>query len=286
MKVLKEFTIQDMKEFEPIEKVGLIGTINEKGLPHITLITAIQAKTQGQIIWGQFTEGLSKTHIRKNPNTAFLIMTLKKNLWRGKAKWTNEEKSGDDYEMFNKKPMFRYNSYFGIHTVHYMDIVEVSEKENLPVRNIILSILKTLIAKGGAKTDEKELSLNLWTKTFFNKLGTLKFLSYVEINGFPTIIPIIQCQASDSRRLVFATSPYTEELNKIPNDIPVAVFGLNLNMESVLVRGIFLGCKRIRGVKLGMIDIDWVYNSMPPKSGQIYPRVNLESVQKTFCKNY
>lgn len=284
MKVLKEFTVEDMKEFEPIEKVGLIGTINEKGLPHITLITAIQAKTPGQIIWGQFTEGLSKANLRKNPSAAFLIMTPKKNLWRGKAKWTNEEKSGEDYEMFNKKPMFRYNSYFGIHTVHYMDKIEVSEKENLPVRNIILSTLKTLIAKGGAKTGEKEYILNLWTRTFFDKLSTLKFLSYVQKDGFPTIIPIIQCQAPDSRRLVFATFPYAEELNKIPRSTCVAVFGLNLNMESVLVRGIFLGCKRIRGVNLGIIDIDWVYNSMPPKPGQIYPRVNLESIQKTFDK--
>lgn len=284
MKYLKEFTVEDMKEFEPIEKVGLIGTINEKGLPHITLITTIQAKTPGNIMWGQFIEGESKASIRKNPRAAFLIMTPKKNLWRGKAKWTNEEKSGEDYEMFNKKPMFRYNSYFGIHTVHYMDIIEVSEKENLPVKNIILSTIKTLIAKGGAKTDEKENILNLWTITFFNKLGTLKFLSYVEKDEFPTIIPLIQCQAQGSRRLVFATFPYTEELNKISKDTSVAVFGLNLNMESVLVRGIFLGCKRVRGVNLGIIDINWVYNSMPPKQGQIYPRVNLESIQKTFDK--
>ncbi len=34
-----------MKQFEPEAKVGLIATVNPEGLPHITLITALQAKT-------------------------------------------------------------------------------------------------------------------------------------------------------------------------------------------------------------------------------------------------
>ena len=55
-------------------------------------------------------------------------MSREKELWRGKARWTGEASSGDDYEMYNRKPMFRYNSYFGIHTVHYLDLVEFSGK--------------------------------------------------------------------------------------------------------------------------------------------------------------
>lgn len=54
------FSTADMKEFEPEAKVGLIATINSEGLPHITLITALQAKNSKQLIWGQFTEGMSK----------------------------------------------------------------------------------------------------------------------------------------------------------------------------------------------------------------------------------
>ncbi|MBW2599206.1 MAG: pyridoxamine 5'-phosphate oxidase family protein, partial [Deltaproteobacteria bacterium] len=69
MKPFREFDINDMKEFEPEAKVGLIATINPEGLPHITLITALQAKTPSQMIWAQFTEGMSKKNVRTNPHT-------------------------------------------------------------------------------------------------------------------------------------------------------------------------------------------------------------------------
>ena len=41
----------------------------------------------------------------------------------------------------------------------------------------------------------------------------------------------------------------------------------------MLVRGTFRGFRRYRAVSLGTVDIEWVYNSMPPAHGQIYPEV-------------
>ena len=49
-------------------------------------------------------------------------------------------------------------------------------------------------------------------------------------------------------------------------------------MKDVLVRGKFKGFKKHRGISLGSIDIDWVYNPMPPVSGQIYPEQKTETV--------
>ncbi len=278
MKLFREFEINDMKEFEPEAKVGLIATINPEGLPHITLITALQAKTPTQVIWAQFSEGLSKKNVRTNPHAAFLIMTLDKSLWRGKATWTHLAKEGEDYEMFNKKPMFRYNAYFGIHTVYYMDLVETYGREKLPLLNIGLASLLTWTAKSGAKTDAGEQILRPWGEALFNKLDSLKFIAWVDDDGFPCIIPLIQCKASDSRRLVFSTAAYGKELDAIKKGTCVAVFGLTMDMEDILIRGTFTGTGRYCGIKLGTIDIEWVYNSMPPKAGQIYPEVQLKQV--------
>ena len=80
------------------------------------------------------------------------------------------------------------------------------------------------------------------------------------------------------QRLVFTMRPYDAELAQIPTGQPVAVFGLTMAMEDVLVRGPFMGTRRSRGVQLGMVDIDWVYNSMPPCHGQIYPQQALTPV--------
>jgi hypothetical protein len=51
-----------------------------------------------------------------------------------------------------------------------------------------------------------------------------------------------------------------------------------MNMEDVLIRGTFQGYERRRSMNVGTIDIEWVYNSMPPAHGQIYPQAELKAV--------
>ena len=278
-KPLTRFFESDMKQFEPEAKIGLIATVNQEGLPHVTLITALQAKTPDKLIWGQFSEGQSKQNVKTNPKTGFLIMTLDRSLWRGKALWTHQTTHGEDYEMFNNKPMFRYNAYFGIHTVHYMDLIETYGRESLPLVQIGLGSVLTKLAKSAAKQESRtERILKPWAEGLFNRFGAIKFLSYVDGDGFPVIIPLIQCQAADSTRLAFSPLAYHEELNALREGSSVAIFGLTMEMENVLVRGVFVGFERHRGVKLGCVNLAWVYNSMPPKPGQIYPVQKLEAV--------
>jgi len=278
---LTEFDEQDLKFFEPEAKIGLLATVNQGGLPHITLITALQAKTPRELIWGQFSEGLSKQNVLMNNKTGFLIMTLDKSLWRGKALWRKSATDGADYDMFNNKPMFRYNAYFGIHTVHYMELVETYGREALPLWRIGLGSILTKLAKPAAKQKKGAgIILKPWAEGLFNRLNAIKFLSFIDHDGFPAVIPLIQCQAADSARLVFSTLAYQEDLSVLRKNSHVAVFGLTLDMEDVLVRGKFTGFEKHRGVNLGAVDINWVYNPMPPKPGQIFPVRELEAVTK------
>jgi len=206
------FESADMGAFEAEAKVGLLATVSPEGLPHISLIASMQAKDPTQLIWGQFSEGRSKVHVKENPHVGFLIMTLDRNLWRGKALWTHVETEGEDYEMYNQKPMFRYNAYFGIHTVHFMDLVETYGKEGLPLARIVMASLATKAAKDGAKFPEDERILKPWAEGLFNRLDTLKFIGYVDEEGFPTIVPVIQCQAAGSRRLADGRRPGERDL--------------------------------------------------------------------------
>ena len=279
MKTKKQFSPEDIEAFKPENKIGLLTTVSGNGDPHITLITTLQANGPQEVVWGQFTEGKSKEHVLKNPKTGFLIMTLDKNLWRGKALWRESKKEGPEYVYFNKLPMWRYNSYFGLHTIHYMDLVETTEKSALPIAGIVLSALLTKFSKGSAKSKNGEEVMNPWTVGLLNKLDSLKFLSYVTEDGFPGIIPLLQCQAADSRRVVFHPGAYADELLKLKEGTRVAVFGLTLEMQDVLVCGTFQGYRKHQAVKLGLVDVDYVYNSMPPLVGQIYPPTELKAVK-------
>jgi hypothetical protein len=41
-----------------------------------------------------------------------------------------------------------------------------------------------------------------------------------------------------------------------------------------------LGMHTLGGVTTGVVDVDWVYNPMPPVPGQVYPPEDLKTVIK------
>ncbi len=272
------FSAEDIQSTQPEMKVGLLATVTQTGLPHVTLISSLMACGPSQISFGQFTEGMSKKHILNNPKVGFLIMSLDKNLWRGKATYAHSAKEGREYDLYNNIPMFRYNAYFGVHTVYYMDLVMHTGKAPLPMNKIIFAAVQTMLACTlGRKLAEKSV-LNGWTRRFVDKIDNLKFLSYVGEDGYPLIIPAIQTQSLDSQHVLFSTSVFTEELEAIPAGADIAVFSMALTMEDVLLRGKYLGLCRLGGVKTGVVKVDWVYNPMPPVPGQIYPPLEITPV--------
>ncbi len=274
------FSEQDMQLLAPFLKIGLLATVTPQGLPHLTFISSLRPNTPTQLTWGQFSEGKSKEYILQNPKVGFLMMTLQKDLWRGKATFTHTAKQGPEYDDYNNVPMFRYNAYFGIHTVYYLDLVYHLGRQPLPMNQIVPAAILTLMAKSLSPQPSQKQVLNLWTRKLLGKMDTLKFLTFIDEDGYPMIIPVIQAQPAGTEGVIFSTAVYGDELEQLPRGSTVAILGLALSMEDVLVRGEFMGFKRKAGVRCGEVRVDWVYNSMPPAAGQIYPPVPLEPVQE------
>lgn len=277
---LKTFSPEDIRSTQPEMKIGLLATLTAEGLPHVTMLSSLMACAPAQMCFGQFTEGLSKEHIQANPKTGFLIMSLDKHIWRGKATYSHCRKDGPEYDHYNNVPMFRYNAYFGVHTVHYFDLLAQTGRSALPMGRIIFAAVQTLLGRTLARKEAAPAVFNPWTRAFLDKIDNLKFLAYVGADGYPLIIPAIQAQSLDSGRVVFSTSVYKDELGEIPLGMPLVVFSLALTMEDVLLRGTYRGIRRVGGVRAGVVDIDWVYNPMPPTAGQVYPPLPLEAVRE------
>jgi hypothetical protein len=275
---LNTFSGQDIESFKPEMKIGLLATVNPEGLPHLTLISTIQASSPTEVFWGQFSEGQSKVNIRSNPKTGFLIMTLDRNLWRGKANFTRTAKTGTEFDILNNTPMFRYNAYFGIHTVYYMDLIEQTGKQPLPMSTIIQAAIKTMVAKTLAGKGNGKEVLNLFTRKLLDKLDNLKFLAYMGSDGYPAIIPVIQAQSAGTDRVIFSSSVYADELKAIPQNASTALFCMSFEMQTVLLRGEFKGIHNIGGFECGEMEVNWVYSPMPPKMEQIYPLKKLEKI--------
>lgn len=262
---MKQLTQSQMEAFQSSYKIGLLATICQDGEPHISLISSLQGNTPNQMIYGQYIEGLSKKNPIDRNKVGFLIMSFDKQYWIGKAKWTHMAKEGPEYEMYNKKPLYRYNSYFGVHTVHYMDLVELTEENSIDVKKVGLEALKVQGLKRKLKQQCKEQILKPWAEEFLSKLMTLTFIAYIDSEGYPVIKPIISAQTVHSGRIAVLLN---DELAILPDQQRVAIFGMNLETENVLVKGHLSKCDP----KGGYVDIDKVYNSMPPKQGYIYPK--------------
>ena len=259
----------DRAKMSAVSKIGLLATTGEEGEPHISFISSVMPCGKRQLTAGQFCEGLSKINFQARPKTGFLIFTPDLFIWRGRALYSSSAVSGPEYEMYNQQPLFRYNTYFGIGTVHYFDLLQITPKEKLTMAGIALGALHTRLFSPFAASSKKG-ALNAISSNLFNQLDSLKFLSYIDNQGYPVLIPVLQAKAAGRDKVAFAFNLYRRELEKVPPGTKAAIFCVNLKMESVLAKGTYtvLG----KAVRQGVLEIEKVYNSMPPQPGYIYPR--------------
>ncbi len=259
----------------------LISTIDDRGRPHITLISSNRAISKDKIVWGAFTEGTSKKYVKERPKQGIFYMTaaMPFKFLQVKADFNHITKEGKDLEHFNQTQLMRYFTYVRVHTAYYNNIVAATPVRDLPLFGIVKGILKDIIGKGGAKTKLKEKRLNVIGHKLFATPIAVRVISYIDpTDGYPTMIPAIQLQAADRNRLVFPPSTLKEDLYQIPVDSKVAVFGMNFDFYNQVVKGTFTGFKKFRGIKFGVIEIEEIYNSTPPITQVIYPKI--ESVPK------
>jgi len=261
-----------------MEKIGILATRNPGGQPHITFINSLMAADETTMTLGQFVRGNSKYHLQNYPEAAFFILCPRtRKTWTGKITWTGKKDQGPELDAYKEMPIQRYNSYFPIHRVHYFDLKDTSEATPLPLVKIAGSAVMTGILGRLAPKNRVQV-LNHYGRNLLAGPTTLKFLSFAGKDGYPVLIPLVSCMTAGSKRLVFPARTLDGLPDRIENGMDMAVFALKTSLESVLVRGKFIGVKQVLGIRTGMIDLDWVYNSMPPNAGQIYPETPLDPV--------
>lgn len=253
----------DKKAYELMKldsKVALVVTDDGEGYPHITFLSSLEGISKTELAFGSFCWGLSKKHIKERPDISFMVLTADYRFARGRARFTHTADTGEVYDSFNNKPLFRYNCYMGFKTIYFLDLVGVTPVEKLNMAGIILGAIGSRIA-APFKSITTNGALKSPSKRLFAGLANLKFISWYE-NGIARIVPIVGATHAGADRVIFPFVPYKKELVEIPIGAPVAVYCMNLNMESVLVKGVYEGG--------GNVAVKRVYNSAPPKLGYIY----------------
>jgi hypothetical protein len=263
---------EDAVEFtHPEVMLKLIATIDKRGWPHLTIISSNRAIAKDQVVWGQFSNGQSKKNIFENPKHGIFFMTgdMPFRFVQIKANFSHTKTEGEDLEYFNNMKLMRYLTYYNVYKVYYNKVIAASYIRKLSLGGIALGLIKNLIGKGATKTKLDEKRLNVLGFNIFKGPFNPKFLAYIDpTDGYPIITPCIQLTAPDRNRLVFPPSALKTDLESIPENSKVAVLGMNMDLANQLVNGTFIGYNKYRGVKLGVIEIEEIYNGSPPLPGE------------------
>jgi len=275
-----QFTDKEIRTLSPMEKIALIAVKNGEGSLHMSLLTSLMPRSVDKLTIGEFVHGRSKGYMQENRQVAFAMLSLQGfKSWRGRALWKGKSKEGPELESYKEMPMHRYNAYFPVHTVHYLDLVDLQGPESFGFAGVGLgSLASTVAARSFRKRIGDQILKPYGVEICKAPIG-LRYLAYIGSEGWPVIIPVHNCRAVDSSKLILSGGLYKKELHQIPIGTEVTVFSAKLTLESVLVRGRFSGFNNHRAVHAATVSIDWVYNSMPPNSEQIYPPVPLEAVR-------
>jgi hypothetical protein len=272
----KEITEESLKHTQIPMMVKLLGTTDEKGWPHLTFIASSRAKTNKQLVWGQFLHGNSKQYIQDNPKHSYLFMSIDMpfKMLQIKANFTHTLNKSEDLDKLNTGDDMRYSTTMNFFKAFYSDIVAASQLQKISIIKLLKNIFLSKIGKGGIKSNkEEEARLDKFGKVIFTHALNPKFIAYLDPNDdYPIIVPCFQAISHEHTKLVFSPSLFKEQLSIIPTDSKVAVFGMTMDFIAQVVKGTFLGFEKHRGINLGIIDIEEVYNSAPPLPGLIYPK--------------
>lgn len=283
LKWLPKLTQEAVEFTFPEIMAKIVGTIDSSGDPHITLISSNKAVNEETVKWGQFAEGLSKKNILDNPKQGLLFMTAETpfKFLQIKADYDFCSIEAEDAADFNQTDLMRYNVYMRVYKTYFSKVKAASVIQDIKLFGIIKGIIANLFGKRKYKTGKLEERLPKFGMELFNGPIFPKFIAYLDPkDSYPVIIPCFQARAIENKTIIFTLSQFKDDLRNIPEKAKVAVFVMDFEMESLLVKGTFQGFSGTRGI----IDIEKVYNSMPPRQGYIYPEKEFRQKVTNFPK--
>lgn len=270
-----------MEFMMPDVMVKLLATIDAEGYPHVTLLTCNIPASPDTIKWGQFTQGTSKKNVLERPEQGLLYMNISMpfKFLQVKAHFKRISLEGEDAEHFNKMDLLRYNAYLNVEKVYFNEVVGARPVRSLGLFGVVKGIVSSLFRKGKFKTGEVDPRLPAFGQELFNAAIFPKFIAYVDpADGYPVIVPCFQIRSVERKTLLFTRSQFADDLEAIPPGVKVGAFALDFETRSLLVKGTYEGIRHKRGA----INIEQVYNSMPPKAGMVYPELAVAKKVTSF----
>ncbi|MHA1300229.1 MAG: pyridoxamine 5'-phosphate oxidase family protein [Candidatus Helarchaeota archaeon] len=268
IQIIDKLAEEDIPEFLPDMMIKVLATVDENNKPNLVFINTFEAKDNKTLMFAEFIHGKSKKYLELNPKCAVNFLTLEYRNWLVKGDFNHWEYDGKYYEYYNnEKALFRNNAYTGITRVGFIDIKKViAPRTAIKLDRKKMKLIKNFIKEGKADNNRPQIIPNMVDKIFKAK-SNLKFISYIDDDGYPFIIPTLELMSVNNNRFVFTPTILKDEFLKLKPGTFMACYGMSLEIMMYQVRGTFQGIHEYEGIPIGILDIEEVYCSMPPKAG-------------------
>jgi hypothetical protein len=121
--------------------------------------------------------------------------------------------------------------------VHTEDLVEVSEQQKLSIPKILFGSIKSKHMKKFITNADGVNRLPQYGIDLAKPLTALKFISFVDKDGYPRLLPAMQASVIDGDHVGVSNNTTTEIINEIPNGSKVAIFIANFDLVCLMVQG-------------------------------------------------
>ncbi|MFX0099034.1 MAG: pyridoxamine 5'-phosphate oxidase family protein [Candidatus Hodarchaeota archaeon] len=277
--------------FQEDAALKFLATLSREGIPNVAPILSLDAINENTIAFGDYMMWKSKKNLTENTRVAGFAMSMVNfKVYRFKGDFVEFLKAGEIVDRQNMKSFFRYNAYTGVRSAGVINIKETCPSRKL-LSSIIQDALKIKIAKGKVEPHVKEAEPLIHPRVIEKFKGILSFkcLAFKDEDNYPAVIPILSISPKkDGRRLVFSFTGYEDEISRIGENSKVAIAMFYIKTDKNLLslalsgassfsgiqpvayqlKGLFKGSKKIRGVTIGVIDVENVFSSSPPLPGK------------------
>ena len=133
-------------------------------------------------------------------------------------------------------------TYTNVYRTYHNDVRAATDVRVIETAGILKGIGANLLAKGALRVPHATPKIPPWGVAILNNPFNAKVISYIDSDGYPIILPCLQLRAVDPSRLIFPFTQFNVELNAIPLNSHISIFGLvaaNQELINIMVNGNF-----------------------------------------------
>jgi len=257
-----------LKAYKSESYPKFLATVDKNGIPNIVPVLTLQAVDPSTLIFGRLMVWKTAQNLETTRIATACCFGPGAYYWRVRADFVEFAKKGPHIELLNEMSLFRYNAYAGASEAGVFRVKEVLPHRKMNWAAGIIEMMgihraaKAIAAsKNGGPMPPKVIE-------HFNRRLALKYIAYVNEDGWPEPQPVFSLFPAGAGSLVFKADA---DLLPPPGTM-MAASAINQQLIAYQVKGRYRGREKIAGRDADILDVTEVFTASPPLPGKrVFP---------------